>query len=83
MPMTFDAGQFYDEFELIAAGQFTSSQLKKARLSGLRYKQFSRGHRVYKGEWLLEWIETKPEVQNAEVPGAEKRGQAVRPRPHP
>lgn len=54
---TIDPAAWYTEHELREAGMFTEAALKRAReRDGLRCKEIRRGHRVYRGSWLLKWL---------------------------
>jgi hypothetical protein len=56
--------EFYTESALRLAGFLNERELKKARDEGLQYRQVSRGKRLYRGAWLLDWLEkTRPEKE--------------------
>lgn len=52
--------RFYPEAEVIGRFGFSAARLKVARESeGLRYecREKGGGKRIYRGEWLIKWLE--------------------------
>jgi hypothetical protein len=50
----------YHEAEVIVELGWTYSDLRRARDTGLRFRELGRGRRVYRGCWIVEWLEGKP-----------------------
>lgn len=64
MPFKIDPERWYDEAELRLEGLFTEAALRRARASGaLRCREPARGKRLYKGAWLLAWLEGRPPAE--------------------
>lgn len=65
MGFTIEPDTFYTEHELRQAGIFTEHELRRARERGLRCSEVARGQRLYKGQWLLDWLERPKGVARA------------------
>ena len=59
--LKFDPDGFYTEWSLRVMG-LDGEAMRKARKSGeLKFKEVG-AERLYKGEWLLEWLQPKQEA---------------------
>lgn len=67
--ISIEKDRLYTEEQLRKIGLFTTESLRRARENGLRCKEIRRGHRVYMGEWLLQWIQGGGEDENSSADG--------------
>lgn len=61
---TIDPNAWYEEYDLRIGKIFSEAELHKARVAGLKCREITRGRRLYKGAWLLAWLEGKPAAES-------------------
>ena len=64
MGFTFERDRFYSEVELRRDGLLSSTELRRGRKEGLRFKETKRGRRLYRGSWLLSWLTRQEAVRS-------------------
>lgn len=62
MGTTIERDKVYTEYELRIDGLFNEAELKRARASGLKSKEIRRGKRIYRGSWLIAWMEGRERI---------------------
>jgi hypothetical protein len=55
--VTIDPARLYTESDIAVELGWTANDLARARRRGLRHVELSRSVRLYRGTWILAWLE--------------------------